>query len=242
MESLTPTEEENYKLLKNKLQLKVNEWDLFINRLKESAPVSDADLQDMWTRRLDVRKIIESIQKSLPESTTTLSKLRQLKPISRKLWSDYNNIYENYTEEDDNVENYFIRRQALVETHSDSQDHDHEIAKTSPVKQPQGPIIANTEAPATKSNRKRKKRQRRRHLLKLTPRPTKLNKATMMRILLRRKAILIQDRVKSLLDPARRPQCHPFPLRGRVKPSLYKSVYSAAASLCHQQTVQMPPS
>ena len=228
MESLTPTEEENYKLLKNKLQLKVNEWDLFINRLKESAPVSDADLQDMWTRRLDVRKIIESIQKSLPESTTTLSKLRQLKPISRKLWSDYNNIYENYTEEDDNVENYFIRRQALVETHSDSQDHDHEIAKTSPVKQPQGPIIANTEAPATKSNRKRKKRQRRRHLLKLTPRPTKLNKATGSS----------QEPPRS--SPA--PPVSPFPTEGTGEAKSVQ-MYSAAASLWHQQTTdQTPPS
>ena len=97
MESPTSTEEENYELLMIKLQLKVNEWDLFINRLKMSAPVSDAHLKDMWTRRLEVRKFIESIQKSLPESPTTLSKLRQLKLISRRLWSNFNDIYENYT-------------------------------------------------------------------------------------------------------------------------------------------------
>ena len=44
---MSPTEEENFKLLKIKLQ----QWDLYINRLKKTAPVSDANLKNMWTRR-----------------------------------------------------------------------------------------------------------------------------------------------------------------------------------------------
>ena len=115
-------EEENYELLKIQLQVKVNEWDIFINRLKKSAPVIDANLEDMSTRRLQVRNVIERIQKSIPESNTTLSQLRQLKTSSRKLWSDFNDIYENYTEEDDNIKIYSLRRQALIETHSYSED------------------------------------------------------------------------------------------------------------------------
>merc|ERR1711971_681206 len=54
-----------------------------------------------------------------------------------------------------------------------------------------------------------------------TPRPTKLNKATTMKILLRRK-MMIPNRVRNLLDPARRPQCHPFPFKGRMKKGLHK--------------------
>ena len=96
---MSPMEEENYELLKIQLQVKVNEWDIFINRLKKSAPVNDANLEDMLTRRLKVRNVIECTKKSIPESYTTLSQLRQLKTISRKLWSDFNDIYENYTEE-----------------------------------------------------------------------------------------------------------------------------------------------
>ena len=97
--TMSPMEEENYELLKIQLQVKVNEWDIFINRLKKSAPVNDANLEDMSTRRLKVRNVIECTQKFIPESYTTLSQLRQLKTISRKLWSNFNDIYENYTEE-----------------------------------------------------------------------------------------------------------------------------------------------
>ena len=79
----------------------------------------------------------------------------------------------------------------------------------------------NTEAIAIKSKKRRKKKQPKKDLLTPTPRPIKLNKAFQMKILLRRKIILIPNRVRNLLDPARRPQCHPFPLRGQVKQSLY---------------------
>ena len=154
----------------------------------------------MWTRRLKVRKVIESIQKSLRESSATLSQLRPFKLISRKLWSDYYDIYENYTEEAD-----------TLETHSDSLDL--ETAFTSPDKQSPSPAIANQEAHATRSKKKRKKSQQSKDLLRPTPRPTKLNKATMIKIFVSRELILIQDRVRILLDPARRAQCHPFPLR-----------------------------
>ena len=162
----------------------------------------------MWTRRLKVRKVIESIQKSLRESSATLSQLRPFKLISRKLWSDYYDIYENYTEEAD-----------TLETHSDSLDL--ETAFTSPDnKQSPSPAIANQEAFATRSRKKRKKKHQRKDLLTPTSRPINLNKATTQKILLRRKKI--PDRLRILLDPARRPQCHPFPLRGQVKQSLYK--------------------
>ena len=73
---MSPTEEKNYEMLKIKLQRRVNKWDLYINRLKKSAPVNDADQEDNLTRRLEVRNIIEHIQKSIPESYTTLSQLR----------------------------------------------------------------------------------------------------------------------------------------------------------------------
>ena len=33
---------------------------------------------------------------------------------------------------------------------------------------------------------------------------------------------MIPNQVKDLLDPARRPQCHPFPLKGRMKKGLHK--------------------
>merc|ERR1719320_268654 len=202
-----PTEEDNYELLKIQLRRKVSEWDLYIYKLKKSAPVKDADLEDMWNKRLEAKKDIESIQNSLPESSTTLSKRRPFKLMLRKLWNDYNDIYENYTEEGDSLENW-------LENHSDSKGL--ETAQTSPDEQLPSPVIAKAEAIATKSKRKRKKKHQK-HLLKLTPRPRKLNKATMMKILLRRRMI-IPNRVKNLLDPARRPQCHPFPLKGRMKP------------------------
>ena len=160
----------------------------------------------MWTRRLEVRKVIESVQNSLPEST--LATRRPFKLKFRKLLDDYNDIYENFTEEEE---------ANSLEDHSDSKDL--ETAKTSPDEQLPHPVIANKEAIATKSKEKRKKKHQR-HLLKLTPRQTKLNKATLMKILLRRKMMIIPNRVKSLLDPARRPQCHPFPFEGRVKSGL----------------------
>ena len=161
----------------------------------------------MWTRRLKVRKVIESIQKSLRESSATLSQLRPFKLISRKLWSDYYDIYENSTDEAD-----------TLETHSDSLDL--ETAFTSPDKQSPSPAIANQEAFATRSRKKRKKKHQRKDLLTPTSRPIKLNKATTQKILLRRKKI--PDRLRILLDPARRPQCHPFPARERMKPGLHK--------------------
>ena len=162
----------------------------------------------MWTRRLKVRKVIESIQKSLRESSATLSQLRPFKLISRKLWSDYYDIYENYTEEAD-----------TLETHSDSLDL--ETAFTSPDnKQSPSPAIANQEAFATRSRKKRKKKHQRKDLLTPTSRPINLNKATTQKILLRRKKI--PDRLRILLDPARCPQCHPFPARERMKPGLHK--------------------
>lgn len=204
---MSPMEEENYELLKIQMQLKVNEWDLFIYRLKKSAPVSDANLEEMWTRRLEVRNAIISVQNSIPEST--LSTRRPFKLKLRKILDDYNNIYENFTEQEE---------ANSLEAHSDSQDL--EAAQTSPEEQLPSPIIANTEAIAIESKKKRKKKHQR-DLLKPTPRPTKLNKATMMKILLRRRRMMIPNQVKNLLDPARRPQCHPFPLKGRMKPGLY---------------------
>ena len=219
MMSPTPMEEENYKLLKIQMQLKINEWDLYIYRLKKTAPVSDADLEEMWTRRLEVRKVIESVQNSLPEST--LATRRPFKLKFRKLLDDYNDIYENFTEEEE---------ADSLEDHSDSKDL--ETAKTSPDEQLPHPVIANKEAIATKSQKKRKKHQRQ-YLLKPTPRPTKLTKATMMKILLRRKTVL--NRVRNLLDPARRPQCHPFPVEGRVKSGLHKCTQQQPVSGINRQ-------
>ena len=206
---MSPTEEENYKLLEIQMWLKVNDLELFIYRLKKSAPVSDADLEEMWTRRTEVRNAIVSVQNAIPEST--LSTRRPFKLMLRKLLADYNDIYENYTEEGDSIENW-------LENHSDSKDLD--AAQTSPDEQLPSPVTANIEAIATKSKKKRKKQQRQ-YLLKPTPRPTKLNKATTMKILLRRK-MMIPNRVRNLLDPARRPQCHPFPFKGRMKKGLHK--------------------
>ena len=48
----------------------------------------------------------------------------------------------------------------------------------------------------------------------------KLRKAMTMKILLRRKTVL--NRVTILLQPAGPAQCHPFPLKGRLKSGLYK--------------------
>ena len=53
--TMSPTEEETIELFNTKLQIKVIEWDLFINRLKKSFPVPDAELEEMSTKRKDIR-------------------------------------------------------------------------------------------------------------------------------------------------------------------------------------------
>ena len=78
----------------------------------------------------------------------------------------------------------------------------------------------NADVQAKKLRRKRKKKHQGMYPLKPTPRPAKLNKSLMMKILLRRKMILIPNRVRNLLDPAPRPQCHLFPARKQVKPTI----------------------
>jgi len=229
MSTMLPTEEETRRLLDDKLQIMVIEWDLYIIRLKKSAPVPDAELEEMRIRRQALRNVIADIF-SLTQSSSTGVQRRQLTLLNRRVWNDYGDIYDNYTEEAD-------------EAHSDSQDL--KIADTFQDKQP--PTIADTEAAAkvkhpddedkdefldagsqAKIPRMSRKKRKKRHQacsLKPTPRPTKLNKSLAMKILLRRKMILIPNRVRNLLDPAPRPQCHTILARNRVKPT-NKPVYS----------------
>ena len=51
MSTMLPTEEETRRLLDDKLQIMVIEWDLYIIRLKKLAPVPDAELEEMRIRR-----------------------------------------------------------------------------------------------------------------------------------------------------------------------------------------------
>ena len=55
MSTMSPTEEETNELLNTKIQIKVIEWDLFINRLKKLFPVPDVELEEMKIRRQDIR-------------------------------------------------------------------------------------------------------------------------------------------------------------------------------------------
>ena len=163
-----------------------------------------------------------------------MTQWRPLKSLSQKIERDADDINEIFIEADDSDE-----------SHSPSPN----LAATSPEEQPPSQPIADTEATnvnvkhheedniddeflnadvqAKKPRRKRKKKHQVMCPLKATPRPAKLNKSLMKKILLRRKMILIPNRVRNLLDPAPRPQCHHFPARKLVKPTIQPAVYSS---------------
>ena len=223
-------------LFKTLLHPKVIEWDFLITRLKKSAPVPDVKLKEMWSRHRELDEEIHSIydRTRTPNMAHNFSQWRPLKSLSRKLMKDIDDIYENFTEADPD------------ESHSPSLNP---VAATSPEEQSlsQAIAIADTEATnvkhheedkneeeflnadvqAKRPRRKRKKKHQGMCSLKPTPRPAKLNKSLMMKLLLRRKMILIPNRVRNLLDPAPRPQCHHFPARKLVKPTIQPAVYSS---------------
>ena len=51
---------------------------------------------------------------------------------------------------------------------------------------------------------------------------------------------MILNQVKNLLDPARRPQCHPFPLKGRMKP-VYTCTPQQTSSVHNRQLPSRRP-
>ena len=212
------------------LHPKVIEWDLFINRLKKSAKVPVEELKEMWSRKRSIRKSLDTIYDLSRTYNTALNmtQWRPLKSLSQKIERDADDINEIFIEADDSDE-----------SHSPSPN----LAATSPEEQPPSQPIADTEATnvnvkhheedknddeflnadvqAKKPRRKRKKKKHQGMCpLKPTPRPAKLNKSLMMKILLRRKMILIPNQVRNLLDPAPRPQCHLFPAWKQVKPNI----------------------
>ena len=214
-------------LFKTLLHPKVIKWDLLITRLKKSAPVPDVKLKEMWSRYREIDEEIHSIYDLTRTSNMAhnFSQWRPLKSLSRMLMKDIDDIYENFTEADSD------------ESHSPSQNH----AAMSPEEQSPFQLIADKESAAKvkhqdedknhdeflhavsqtkKPRKKRKKKHQSMCPLKPTPRLAKINKSLMMKILLRRKMILIPNRVRNLLDPAPRPQCHLFPARKEVKPTI----------------------
>ena len=234
--TMSPTEEENIKLFKEITENKAIEWDLFIDRLKKSAPVPDAEIEEMRIRRKDLRICIENFYLMIDASsrlkTETRAQRRQLINLSRKLWRDLEDIYENFTEE-------------ATEVHSDPNSLDNTV-------QSPPPIIANTEVgrvaaasldasslieatlqlptlamaviPLKEGGRtKRKRRSRKKATLgpkMKMPSPRIMMKIQRMKLLMslviltrrmrmsRRKRI--QNSVRILQNPAPRPQCRPF--------------------------------
>ena len=251
MSTMSPTEEEKEKLFREITEIKAIEWDLFIDRLKKSAPVPDAEIEEMRIRRKDLRICIENFYLMIDASsrlkTETRAQRRQLINLSRKLWRDLEDIYENFTEE-------------ATEVHSDPNSLDN-------TEQSPPPIIANTEVgrvaaasldasslieatlqlptlamaviPLKEGGRtKRKRRSRKKATLgpkMKMPSPRIMMKIQKMKLLMpmiiltrrmkmsRRRRI--PNRVRNLLDPAPRPQCHTFLARNRVKPT-NKPLYS----------------
>ena len=212
------------------LHPKVIEWDLFINRLKKSAKVPVEELKEMWSRKRSIRKSLDTIY-DLTRSSNTAH--------NTTLWQPLHSLSQKLERDQDDINDIFIEADSyLDESHSPSPN----LAATSPEEQPRSHPIADTEATnvnvkhheedniddeflnadvqAKKPRRKRKKKHQGICPLKPTPRPAKLNKSLMMKLLLRRKIILIPNRVRNLLDPAPRPQCHLFPARKEVKPTI----------------------
>merc|ERR1740128_437901 len=131
--TMSPTEEETYELLNTKIKIKVIEWNLYINELKKSFPVPDAELEEMRFRRQDIRNDIDNVF-NLTQSSSTWTQRRQLQLLSRKLWRDIDDIYENFTEEAD-----------PNDSHSDSQGLEIDDSHAE-----QTPPIADTEAAKVK--------------------------------------------------------------------------------------------
>ena len=218
------------------LHPKVTEWDLFIIRLKKSAQVSITELQEMWSRKRSLRKSLDTIY-NLTRTSNKAHNLTQWRPLtflSQKLERDVDDINE-----------IFIETDPLYESHSPSLNP---VAAMSPAEQSTSQPIADNESaanvkhpeederddefldagsPAKKPRRKRmKKKHQVKCPLKSTPRPVKINKSLVMKILLRRKIILIPNQVRNLLDPAPRPQCHLFLARKQVKETI-QPMYSS---------------
>ena len=229
----------------------VIEWDLFITRLKKSTPFPDSELKEMWSRNQDIRDEIHNVYVLIKPTIVKLSTIAQwcpLKYLSKKLSRDIDEIYENFTEEVDTNEAHSNSTNLAVTSHEE-QSPSQAIADTEAAAKVKHPDEDNSKfldagSQAKKPRKKRKKEHQGMCPLKSTPRPAKINKSLMMKILLRRKMILIPNRVRNLLDPAPRPQCHLFPARKQVRPTI-QPVYSSqpvpegASSLlqvCHRSS------
>ena len=231
MDMMTHMEEDAEKLFKEITEIKAIEWDSFIDRLKKSFPVPDAELEEMRKRRKDIRNDIEVYYLTRPSSTR--AQVRQLQLLSRKLWRDIEDIYENFTEEEATEVNSDPRsldnpEQLPPPTIANTEDGNVAAASldaSSLVEATlQLPTPAKADIPLKEGGRtKRKRRSRKKATLgpnMKMPSPKIMMKIQRMKLLMslviltrrmkmsRRKRI--QDSVGILQNPAPRPQCRPF--------------------------------
>ena len=229
------------------MQMIVNKWDPYINNLKKkSLPLHPNELMEVKKAKNDQHSELDYIfclNKSSPIAALTLKLLKKMR-------YDYN--FFLFYDEDHGIQperaEQFTTAIILADLEASKNQHPGEDNDDSEDEADllDAPYIADTEATnvkhheedenddeflnadvqAKKLRRKRKKKHQGMYPLKPTPRPAKLNKSLMMKILLRRKMILIPNRVRNLLDPAPRPQCHLFPARKEVKPTIQR-LYSS---------------
>ena len=220
------------------MQMIVNKWDPYINNLKKkSLPLHPNELMEVKKAKNDQHSELDYIfclNKSSPIAALTLKLLKKMR---------YDYSFFKFYDEDHGIQperaEQFTTAIILADLEASKNQHPGEDNDDSEDEADllDAPYIADTEATnvkhheedenvdeflnadiqAKRPRRKRKKKHQGMCPLKPTPRPTKLNKSLMMKILLRRKMILIPNRVRNLLDPAPRPQCHLFPARKQVK-------------------------
>ena len=243
---MIPTEEteEQAELFSTMMQTIVNEWDPYINSLKKkSLPLHPNELQEVQKAKNEMSRELDDIF-CLDKSSSIAALIPKL---GRKLLYNYN--FFRYYERDHGIQHaraeqyttaiILAELEAIEKSHPEEDNEDSE--DEADVLNAPSPAIADTEATnvnvkhheedkndeflnadvqAQRPRRKRKKKHQGMCPLKPTPRPAKLNKSLMKKILLRRKTILIPNRVRNLLDPAPWPQCHLFPARKQVKPTI----------------------
>ena len=235
------------------MQKIVNEWDPYINNLKnKKLPLQPNELSEVQSRRQDLCDDLDWIYCLDKESPIQALMLK----LSRKLRYDFF-FFKHYDEEaHDKTSAFMAERHAQCQTHvilaeleaiDDNEDDDddedddeedalaydvnaeHEATESKHLEEDfedsnddEADVLDASSQFKVKAAKKRTKKRKLKPLkAPLSPRPIKLRKAMTKKILLRRK-MMIPNRVRNLLDPARRPQCHPFPLKGRMKSGLYK--------------------
>jgi len=251
MESIQREEQKDY--FAGMMQKIVSEWDPYVNNLKKSSlPLQPTKLSEVQSKKEDLSCDLDwiySLDKQSPIAALILK-------LSRKLRYDCY-FFLNYDEalgktsairaerhaqcqahvilaeleaikqdnDDDDEDDVNAENEAIEAKHQEEDDEDSKDIDEADV------LNACSQVTVKAANKRTKKRKCKAKKSPPSPRPMKLRKAMTMKILMRRKRI--QDRVRILLDPARRPQCHLFPPGkqvNRVKLSLYRRTQSQLVS------------